>query len=160
MNCEKIKDLILTDYSDGRLNEKLQKHIAEHLNSCGQCREFAQALQKTSIEPFRKAQKISAPDYLLSRIKDKIIAQEKRSAFTGLFDNLRIILHPKPALALATIAAVIIIAAILFRLPINGNEVNIYLNEQIDFVSYLGENGNGNGYSEPNLGTAIEEFLL
>ncbi|MFH1655667.1 MAG: hypothetical protein ABH954_03550 [Candidatus Omnitrophota bacterium] len=160
MNCEKIKDLILTDFSDGRLNEKLQKHISEHLNSCKNCQEFAQAVQKMTIEPFKKAKRTLAPEYLWQRIKDKISAQEPKPAFTGLLDNLRVIFHSKPALALATIAAVIIIAAILFRQPINGNEVNIYLNEQIDFVSYLGENGNGNGSSALNLGTAIEEFLL
>lgn len=158
MNCQKIKELILTDFSDGQLNEKLQKQVAEHLDSCKACREFALAVKKTAIEPLKKAGKISAPDYLWYRIKDKIIAEEKKPASAGLLDNLRAIFHPKPALVLATVAVVIIIAAILFKFSLNGNKVNIYLNEQIEFVSYLGENGNGS--SQIDLGTSIEELLL
>ena len=158
MSCEKIKDLILSDYSDGRISEKLEKQITEHLNSCENCREFAQAVKKTAIEPFRKAEKIKAPDYLLSRIKDKITSQEQRPALGGLLDNLRIVFQPRPAFTLATVAAVVILVLVITTSDLyNGNGVNEYLSEHMDSLYPSDEEA---GYLEIDFGTDIEKYFL
>ena len=158
MNCEKIRELILTDFTDGRLNEDMQKQASSHLSSCANCQEFAKTVSKIAIEPFKNAQKINPPDYLWYRFKDSIASQKPRPAFSGLFENLQVFFHPRPALALATIAVVVIIASLFIKPYLVGKETNLYLNDQMDFVSHLGQNGNGG--SEINLGTSIEEFLL
>jgi anti-sigma factor RsiW len=158
MNCEKIKELILTDFTDGSLNEKMQKQVSLHLSSCVNCQEFAKTVSKIAIEPFKNAQKINPPDYLWYRIKDRIASQKPRPAFSGLFKNLQVLFHPRPAFALVTIAVVVIIASVFFQPYIRGEEINLYLNDQMDFVSHLGHNGNA--AQEINFGTAIEELLL
>ncbi len=158
MNCEKIKELILTDFTDGCLSEELQRQVRQHLNSCANCKEYAKTLRNAAIEPFKNAQKINAPDYLWYRIKDSIASQKPKPAFSGLFENLQLLFHPKPAFALATIAVAVIIASVLFMPYLRGKDINLYLKDQMDFVSHLGQNGNGS--SEINLGTSVEELLL
>ncbi|MBM3248701.1 MAG: zf-HC2 domain-containing protein [Candidatus Omnitrophica bacterium] len=158
MNCEKIKELILTDFSDNRLDEKLKSQVNAHLSSCAGCREFAQSVNKIAIEPFKSAQKENPPDYLWYRIKERIGGEKPQPALSGVFEGLQMFFHPKPAFALATIAVVIIIASVMFRPYLRNKQANLYLNEQIDFVSSLGQNGNGS--SEINFGTSVEEFLL
>ena len=156
MNCEKIKELILTDFSDNRLDEKVKKQVNAHLNSCVGCREFAQSVNKIAIDPLKRAEQENPPDYLWYRIKERIGGEKPQPALSGVLQNLQVFFHPRPAFALASIAVVVIIASVLFRPYLRGKEINLYLNEQMDFVSSLGQNGS----SEINFGTSIEEFLL
>ncbi|HOX53853.1 MAG: zf-HC2 domain-containing protein [Candidatus Omnitrophica bacterium] len=156
MNCEKIKELVLTDFSDNRLDEKTKWQVNQHLDSCANCREFYISVNKVAIDPFKKIEKETPPDYLWYRIKERIGDAKPKPAFSGVFEGLQVFFHPKPAFALATIAMVIIVASVLFRPYLRDRELNIYLNDQMDFVSNLGQNGS----PQINLGTSVEEFLL
>jgi anti-sigma factor RsiW len=163
MNCEEIKKLILTDYSDSQLEQTLLREIKEHLDACNKCKEFAQSVRHSVIEPFRNIERFSPPEYVWHRIKSKIERQPK-SVFVGFFENLRLSFQmPRPALAMVTITIVIIIVLVITKLPISTQDVvNIYLEEQVDFISELAENGEDFYFvtEDINLGTNIEKYLL
>ncbi|MBM4128995.1 MAG: zf-HC2 domain-containing protein, partial [Nitrospira sp.] len=61
MNCEKIQELILTDYLDGEIDKRQEEFIKQHLATCIGCQEFLSIAQKTVVEPFLNAGKVT-PD--------------------------------------------------------------------------------------------------
>jgi len=166
MNCKKIRELIMTDYLDGEISQRLKEEVEKHLSSCYRCREFKQTVMKEAVEPFRVSGENKPPDYLWYRIKDAIAAKEEKEA-VSVFRRMRIFWEhifsfPKPVFALATISAVILTAVVLTKLPLNNQKtVNKYLEEQLDFLVNL-------DVDEPDyfdtgivdLGTSIEEYLL
>jgi hypothetical protein len=78
MNCEKIQDLILTDYLDGEMDEKQKKVILQHLANCVDCQDFALTVQKTVIELFNNVEKVNPSESLWYKIKGLIKAEKQR----------------------------------------------------------------------------------
>jgi len=54
MDCKKIQELIITDYLDNEMNNKL---VERHIESCDDCRKFLILTQKTIVDPLSKAKK-------------------------------------------------------------------------------------------------------
>lgn len=166
MNCKRIQELLITDYSDGEISERLKRMVERHLSICNECRQFEQAVLKTTIEPFKKAQKIKPPNYVWSQIKETIIKEKSRQperVLVNLRDFLyRILYIPKPAFVIATAMVVILVAIIVTRMPFDNQKmVNGYLEEQMVFLSYLDTDELGY-YDEDyiDLGTSIEEYFF
>lgn len=163
MNCKRIKELIMTDYVDGEASAELQKEVEEHLSTCSQCKQFEQALRQIAVEPFKKAQIIKPPESVWYGIKEAIEEKQSEGLFVGLKNVLSTIFNlRKPVVAMAIVAAVIFIAAVFVKLPFNNQHaVSGYLEEQIDFLSYLDadEINYFNG-EYVDLGTTIEEYFL
>ena len=167
MNCKRIQELLMTDYSDGEISAGLRRIIERHLSICKECKQFEQAVRKTTIEPFKKAQEIKPADYVWDQIKETII-KEKSHQPEGMFVNLRGFLHrifyiPKPAFVLATAVVVILAAIIVTRLSFDNQKmVNGYLGEQMAFFTYLDTN-ELDYYDDEDyvgLGTSIEEYFF
>lgn len=59
MNCERIQELILTDYSDGRLSDKWMKEIDSHLATCPSCAALALQMKRIVVEPLRDVKRYS-----------------------------------------------------------------------------------------------------
>lgn len=78
MNCEKIQDLILTDYLDGEMDEKQKRVILQHLANCVDCQDFALTVQKTVIELFNNVEKVNPSESLWYKIKWLIEAEKQR----------------------------------------------------------------------------------
>ena len=159
MNCKEIQELIMTDYIDGEIEEKLEKEVREHLKSCSRCQEFEGSLRKEAIEPFKKVEPVSPPEFTWSKIKRRIEEEKTKGWLAGLGDGLRAIFTiRKPAVAAATIAVVILIIAVIFtQLPFSRrNGLNEYLAEQAEFLSYLDKEET----SSLDLGTNLEEYFL
>jgi predicted anti-sigma-YlaC factor YlaD len=135
MDCKKIRDLIATDYIDTELSVALQKEIRQHLDSCGACRQFEQALRKASVEPFKTAKEIKPPDFVWERIKEGIQVRERGS----LLDYLRGLLsRPRPVFALGTALAAFITVAVVINISLGSRrQFNSYLQEQREFLSGL-----------------------
>ena len=76
MNCKEIKDLILTDYIDGRLDTALKAELESHLCQCPACQTFAQEAKEYLKTPFQQANRQEVPAQLWENIKDSIEAEQ------------------------------------------------------------------------------------
>lgn len=160
MNCERARQLLMTDYLDGEATEALAKEVFMHLESCAQCRKLEEALRRQVSEPLRKAQKAGPPDFIWQNIREELLAQkaeEGGSVLAALKERLSFAFRiPKPVLATAMIALIIfslfLIKPAVFRQEGNG-EVE-YLSYSDNGIEEIAQSG------DEDLGTAIEIFLL
>jgi anti-sigma factor RsiW len=164
VTCKIVQDLILTDYLDGQLDAKQEKNVEEHLAQCRQCREFAAAARKVTIDPFANARKIDTPEFLWSRIKDSILAEqqeEKTCALADFWQRVESFFRvPLPVLARSTIIVLILIIGTVAQLTFNHKR-SARAQEQVDYFGYLADDSgdvtlNGNN----GLGTLIEQYFL
>ena len=176
MECKKIQELLLTDYIDGEAGDTLKNEVEEHVSSCHTCRQFKQDLLITAIEPFRKARETKAPDFVWNHIKEALeqsaIVLEEREKSGGFLANLRNYLTqvrhrgclfsaPKPALALATGLAAVIVLMITVSRTNNQRVAKVYPEKQVEYLTrVIGDSEyfsleENNGY-----GTAIEEYFF
>ena len=166
MKCEKVRDLILTDYLDGRMAEGDKRELELHLATCNRCREFSAAAKRVVAEPFNTAERVSPPESVWHNIRDTIKAGERviaRSPVADFLDKLKsFLVFPKPAFAVATVAVAVLLAVFIARLPAEKQVVlNDYLDEQVTFLVSLDTDviDAYNGGSV-DLDTSIEEYFL
>lgn len=167
MNCNKTQKLLLTDYIDGEINERLLKKVENHLLGCNRCRQFLQTLQKRAIEPFRKNQEVQVPEELWQRIKNTIKTVEKEQTaklrpylLSGFRFPFRV---PRPVFSVIAAVLVIVVSVIIIRVSFNKKDsINIYLQEQLDFLSSLSGDYDTEIFDTdaPDLGTKIEKYLM
>ncbi len=163
MDCKKIKELILTNYSDGEIDAGSRKEVETHLAACTACRQLADALRKTAIEPFKKVEAAKPPDVVWYRIKEAIISGQQRQP-AGLFERVRDLLQgayhvPRPIYATAAVAFVLLMVAVFARLPVQQQKVvNKYLQEEMEFIVNLKAEPKAAAYD--SLATKIEKSFL
>ena len=143
MKCEKIQELILTDYADGELWVESQIEIADHIRACAACRELDAAIRQ-KIRPHLKGLiKEEPPAYILERVKQAItsgpikhidIFADIRKMIAHIF--VRITNIPRPVVAFAA-TAMIIVAVMISRPIAEKHTVDQYLDEQISFIAAL-----------------------
>ena len=180
MKCEEIKNLIASDYIDGELDEVAREKVVRHLEICSECRQYEKTVRRVAVEPMRSVTTSSAPESIWHQIRREL-AQERPGGFFAVLRGARQgpFRFSRAAVATVSLAAAILIAVLLVRLPhtpISGKEpsyadpegVNGYIREQFLTLSYMGVNGtgsadNGSDYSGIALldfGTVVEEYLL
>ncbi|MGB2600325.1 MAG: zf-HC2 domain-containing protein [Candidatus Omnitrophota bacterium] len=161
MKCNKIMKII-HDYIDGELAPKESKRVEEHLASCTECRNLEKAIRQTAIEPFEKAEKIQAPERVWDNIRESI-TEEKRSYIEIIRDRLEYT-FARHKLALAAVSVTVVIACFLILANIDlirEDPVNSFLNEQLNYLTGLGANGETmNGSGDIDFGTDIEKYFL
>lgn len=86
MNCREIQDIIITDYVDNELDGNTKREIDRHVQGCVSCREFMDAVLKTSVEPLRAATPAVPPAFLWQRIANGL---ERPAAPEGFLSFLR-----------------------------------------------------------------------
>ncbi|MEE9605655.1 MAG: zf-HC2 domain-containing protein [Candidatus Scalindua sp.] len=165
MNCKKVKELILTDYLDGQVNEEQKRQIEKHLASCGPCKEYELLAKKTVIDPFNNAKRIRPSEVVWHKIKEQIEEeqQELASPFADLIRRIKSFLYvPKPAFVVATIMVVLLIIVTIIKLPSEKQEiVKVSPEKQIECMTYLLRVFNQDSTNETNgFGTSIEEYFL
>jgi len=166
MKCRKIRELILSDYIDGELDERTEKAVREHIAGCAGCAAFEKNVRGAVVEPFQMGLREKVPETLWNSVRAAIVEEGMRaSAFEVVTRNLRVLLG---ALRPVYAPAAVVLLAAMFFLAINVSSgrkkdlLNSYLMDQAEFVVSL-QAGEGNGYSEiteEGFGTDIEEFLL
>ncbi len=161
MNCKKIRELILTDYTDNRLDEKTRKNLDEHLAACPGCASLATSVKKYAIEPFKKAVSLDPPERLWDNIRAAIEPEATPPFAQVLIDNfLRLISLPKSIFTLSSALALILIAFVSIRSPQffvrleNHRLASAYLEEEMETIAST----NGTGFS--GLETSVEKYLL
>ncbi|NQT32735.1 MAG: anti-sigma factor [Candidatus Omnitrophica bacterium] len=163
MKCKKIRDIILSDYTDGELSSDRQKLIEDHLKGCPACREFLEELTGGIVTPLRESGHVKPPAEVWNRIERAIGEKEKSGAGETLLDWIKAraelpVLRRKPAFVLATILVAFLLAGgITARYFSERRGVNTYIEEQFDFLDSL---ANGNGDSYEDNGFSLDYFLL
>ncbi|MDD5492988.1 MAG: zf-HC2 domain-containing protein [bacterium] len=84
MKCNKYRDIIITDYVDGELNEREKQEIDRHVRDCASCRAFAAAVSAVTIEPLRKTMPEEPPAFLWTRIQSRLEQDHTRSRIKWL----------------------------------------------------------------------------
>jgi anti-sigma factor RsiW len=72
MNCNKFRDIIITDYVDDELDAQGKQEIERHLQDCAACRAFAAAVSEMAVGPFRKSALEKPPAFLWTRIQSHL----------------------------------------------------------------------------------------
>ena len=163
MNCEQIRDIILTDYLDNQLEESKKIEIDNHLAACKACKEFRDTAKKTVIEPFANTKQAQPPAFLWEAIKAAVESKSKPRRFNPLEDLLRLLHLPRTIFTLSSALALSLIALVLVKSPNffiqlqNQQLAKAYLNEQIEYFS--SDNGNAQEGDSVNLSTDIEKYL-
>jgi anti-sigma factor RsiW len=160
MKCERIQDLILTDYLDGQLSADQARHIDGHLAQCAACAAFAQTARAAAFEPFRHAGMLTPPDAVWMNIKESIAVQEERSnVFAELWEKVRSLsAFPKPAFAVATVLALLLGTAVFNPVRLSQEASVTDQGEYLDSLSTVpGELSfnEGSGFD-----TAVERYFL
>ena len=152
MRCERIQELLLTDYTDTEASEALRGEVAEHLASCASCRAFARTVSEKAVMPFKTVRPEEPPSYIWQRIRESVVSVPAKRSPSFLPEAAEIIKNvfagmiriPKPALAFAA-AAMVILAVLVTRPLMQERALNEYLDDQMTFLAML-ETDESNGY--------------
>ena len=87
-NCDKFKDLILTDYVDEELDQETHANLESHLLVCPACQRFAQEVKNNLVVPFSQTQRQVVPDQVWLSIKAKIEEDSSNDFVRNLIDRL------------------------------------------------------------------------
>jgi predicted anti-sigma-YlaC factor YlaD len=167
MKCDKVQELILTDYLDGQVNEELKVNIEKHLECCADCRVYELAARETVVTPFNRAEKLRPPEATWDKIRNQIKKEEQLEEITNPFANLirgikSVLYIPKPAFAVASVAIVLLVIVTVIKLPSDNQRIaKLSTEEQIECMDYLlgafdEESTDDNNYFE----TSVEEYFL
>ena len=160
MKCKKIQKLILTDYSDGELDQALKDEIKSHISTCSSCRQLEENLKKQIIYPLKKTERVEAPEEIWRKIKETIEGPERENAYLSIQELLASLFAiRKPLLAAVSIVLVLLIGGgILTRSYFTERtSMNVFMEDQLDFLDSL---TNGNGSKDSENGMWTEEFFL
>ncbi len=108
MNCERVKEFILTDYTDGQLSAQWQEEIKTHVDHCAACRDFAQEVKAQLITPFHQlpVEKPSESVWLAIKANIQPVANEEPQE--SLIDKLsRLVFVFRPVLITACVFLII-----------------------------------------------------
>ena len=159
MNCEKIQELILTDYLDGQLDAKCKDLVDQHLAGCPGCKEFSGIVGRSVFEPFLKAESLRPPEQVWFSIKENIAAEQpgRSNVFANFLENFQNSVRiPRPAIAFVTAMTLVIVVGTLTRFashaPVNTNEQVEYMAQMID--------ASGDVAADDGFGTDEEKYFL
>ena len=161
MNCKECQDYLLTDYLDGELSPEKTHQLEAHLSSCPSCREMAESLRGTVVEPFGKCDGALPAETVWQKIKKEITAQE-HAPQEDWFKKLKELLFPKPVFALATVACLLLFFVLVqpglqqHRLAKNTALQQEKAAQSVEYLASLLDEGN----NQETYGTAIEEYFL
>ena len=158
MICKQIQELLKSDYLDAEATADQRQRIEEHLHACQYCRALAEELRKQRAL-FQKMVRHEVPEAVWQNIRAAIIkerAAREHSVFAGVREWCEGLFRiPRPAFALASVFAALILVAALVVFPF-GRQQPSGLTNGADVYG----GGIQNGDLLYDFGTAIEEYFL
>lgn len=158
MDCNRMKEIILTDYIDGRLNARELKDVEAHLASCKPCRAAASELLSLRAE-FGKSRREEPPSEVWERIRSEVERTPAATVFSqDFFRSLRpVFARLRPAITVAAAATLILIVLMVGRLMPPRGAINAPVGEdEILSIAALEENGS----ADYDFGTPEESYFL
>lgn len=160
MNCKKIKDMILTDYTDGVLKKDDLEKVEAHLRSCPSCRNLAQTSRDLG-NILRSVKKEEPPSRVWNNIREGL---SKKPDWRILFEEAAEkigsgILRLRPAFGFAAALATVLLVLALSRFaPVETHTNGFFTENEILAADYY-----DNGYATEagyELKTPLEEYFL
>jgi predicted anti-sigma-YlaC factor YlaD len=165
MNCEKIQELILTDYLDGEMDEEQKKVILQHLANCVDCQNFMVTAKKTVNELFSNVESINPDEFLWYKIKGVIEAEKQRQnkpnrGIVAMIRDMERILIP--AFVMTVVVMVVIWMFTIKQFSFYKTETQLSPPEVYLGLNYYMEDKNVEDalMENVNFQTAIEEYFL
>lgn len=156
MNCEKFKEILITDYIDGELSREQLKTADEHLSACPDCRQFKEDLMKNAVNPFKAIENAAPPAYVWQNIRTAIAenSSAKNHILSGFFKR-----HMSfPVISAAAAAVILVIGSSLyFSQPFKNIVKASDYSADESYLAYLYE-GMENNEAEP-AAAEDEDFL-
>lgn len=165
MSCKKFRELILTDYLDGELDNVQKESLHRHLAQCWLCKKFSIRAQQATDELFANTSRVNPPDFIWNRVKEAILAKrhKKVNFVDHLFIKLKYLFHiPKPSLVVASVITFILMMGIAIQFKvINQRVVNNGRQEQAGYLTFsAGESTDVAMSTVDGFGTSIERYFL
>jgi hypothetical protein len=157
MRCEKIKELLLTDYIDDSIDINLKEGFNSHIAGCRACRDYKIKIDKGFL-PLFKEPKVNFPqDEVWQNIKTSIEDRQKR-------EGKVFVLNPfvRKSVFAFTAAAALIFIVITFKI-ISASQrtaVNNFLLQESYFLYSLSGYNSQEDLNQSYFGTIIEDYLL
>lgn len=133
-NCDHIKELLLSDHADGRLDVKTLSVVEAHLKTCVDCRQLAFELKEHVRYPLMISSRQELPEEVWLNIRQKITA--KTDAKTGFLDTIsswvsRLSL-PRLVPVLGAFAAAVVIVSSVLTAPFAVKTPQVSLTEDTE----------------------------
>jgi predicted anti-sigma-YlaC factor YlaD len=110
MKCDKVRDILITDYIDGEASQSVCVEIEKHLKACKNCKEFYATVKKEAVLPFAGAEDIAPPEEVWNNIKVRITQERQTFDVIGALNSFKErFFIPKPALAMVSLLLFIVI---------------------------------------------------
>ncbi|MGA2775812.1 MAG: zf-HC2 domain-containing protein [Candidatus Omnitrophota bacterium] len=140
MNCEKIKELILTDYIDNEINDEEKMRLNIHFANCQGCKEFLETVKDTVVKAFANAKKVEPSELIWLRVKEAIIAkqQQKLGFVASLLEKLKFVFSiPNSILTMSTIMALVLIVVLMTTFKFSNKEtLETSREDQAEYSTY------------------------
>ena len=166
MKCEKVQELIITDYADGELRPEARLEIESHIRVCEACRQFEAVMMRDIREPFARTVKEAPSAYIWERVKQAVTSVPGKP--DGIFGSAReligqVLLNlskiPRPVAAFAA-TAMVIVAIMIARPTSDRSAVDEYLIDQTIFIASLDTaETNGYGMIDTDIRSGAEKFM-
>ncbi|HPS20494.1 MAG TPA: zf-HC2 domain-containing protein [Candidatus Omnitrophota bacterium] len=165
MNCDRIKEIILTDYIDGEMKEEQKKFIDRHLSGCADCRNFYETVKTDAKDVFQGAERPELPEAVWQKVKTAIIEKQIKSEnpvrrFWESLSDLLVI--PRPVVAVATVAVFFCIVLALAGIKITRTgDLSVNMQHMVELFDYsAGGAADDTEENQSGFGTSIEEYFL
>jgi anti-sigma factor RsiW len=159
---EKLKEIILTDYIDGRLGEEEKNKIDAFIAQHEDLQAFYEQVVGCAIKPFEKDQgDMVAPDRVWHSIEDKLDTLEQSPTILDrLFQPfLELLKQPQLAFAGGIMAAILVVAVFLYQQ--HQTKVARYNQEaQIEYFMLLAETNPKDQWDGTIIETRLEKYFL
>jgi anti-sigma factor RsiW len=162
MECKRTKELLLSDYRDGRLDESSSSELKAHLDKCFDCRSFEAAIREAAVLPFKDLQRHEVPEAVWRNIKERIADRGDRplSLLEVIKGRLKVLASPKPALVFAsTMVIFLVMFGAIAKYRVERGRFQDYFAQQMDFYSML-DHGQENDIDIARTGNSMEEYIF
>lgn len=162
MECEKIRELLLTDYLDKEADITVRTRVQKHLEACSACKRFEEEVRRTAVEPFRNAVKPQVPVSIWYAVREAIGQRQSRAPgmLDAIKERLKVFYAPGPALAFASTAAVaLIVFGLITNYTMDRNRLKDYFAQQMAFYATLNNGEENPSYAGEN-DASLEENMF
>jgi len=157
MKCDKVKELLLTDYVDDEVSQEIRIKIEEHINGCDGCRDLYEAIKERTGMLSKALSPQEPPREVWENISARIYGEEEQVNISVRERIKELFFINKLVMAIVSIAIIAVMGTKVISIR-NYNRTKNYVEQQMTAMLYLEENGEDEDIYD--FDTGIEEYFL